>query len=324
MNVEDKIRHSEELIKRMRQEKPFQHADIKKFYKRHQGNDRNSFIQARFWLLDYHIAIYSLLLFLDRYGDERIPIGETGHHTTLREHSLAVTEVTLRSLRTTYPLPHDTNLKLIWGGMAALSCSLGSGLGAKYCEPFKDLGQASIALLEQMPEINSLYFFTGLKEVIRLYSIYVKTSITHAKNHLEKDNMVSDLAKVLVAAELQVKRREIFRYAEKPQGFQLAGKEIQAKRDEAAEIVRQAEIERQQLKIDLEEEFGRKKEAYVSELSGLRTSRDRCTAENKIKDKIIRALKKNDKEAVKLAEEELKDLKKNISAKDKENSTEEK
>ena len=46
------------------------------------------------------------------------------------------------------------------------------------------------------------------------------------------------------------------------------------------------------------------------------------SAENKIKDKIIRALKKNDKEAVKLAEEELKDLKKSFSEKDKGDSPE--
>jgi len=78
--------------------------------------------------------------------------------------------------------------------------------------------------------------------------------------------------------------------------------------------VRQAEIEREQLKIDLEEEFGRKKDAYVGEMHGLRTSRDRYTAESKIKDKIISALKKNDKEAVKLAETELKELRRSYSA----------
>lgn len=308
-----------ELIETMRQEKPFQHPDIKKFYKRHRGDDPNSFIPHRSWCLDFHIAIYSLLLFLDRYGDERMPIGETGQHTTVREHTLAITEVTLRALREKDQTLHSVNIRLIWGGTAALSCNLGLGLGTKYCEPFKDLGQASIALLEQMPEINSLYFFTELKEVLRLYSIFVKTSITHAKNHLEKDNMVSDLAKVLIAAELQIKRREIFRYAEKPEGFLLTGKEIQTKRDDAAKIVRQAEKEREQLKIDLEEEFGRKKDAYLGEMHGLRASRDRCTAEGKIKDKIISALKKNDKEAAKLAEEELKELRRSYSAaKDKE------
>jgi len=81
MNVEDKIRQSEELIKKMREEKPLQHADIKKFYKRHRGDDPKSFIPTRFCYLDFHIAIYGLLLFLDRYGDERLPIGETGQHT---------------------------------------------------------------------------------------------------------------------------------------------------------------------------------------------------------------------------------------------------
>ena len=85
--------------------------------------------------------------------------------------------------------------------------------------------------------------------------------------------------------------------------------------------MQQAEKEREQLKIDLEEEFGRKKDAYVGELHGLRTSRDRCAAESKIKDKIISALKKNVKEAVKLAETELKELRRSHSAaKDKEGS----
>ena len=108
--------------------------------------------------LDFHIAIYSLLLFLDRYGDECIPIGETGQHTTVREHTLAVTEIMLRSLREKDQTLHFVNIRLIWGGMAALSCNLGLGLGAKYYESFKDLGQASIALLEQMPEVTACIF----------------------------------------------------------------------------------------------------------------------------------------------------------------------
>jgi len=223
MNVEDKIRHSEELIEKMRQEKPFQHADIKKFYN---GTRVKTLTRlSRPGLLPRfpyrHLRPASIS---GPFGDERIPIGETGQHTTLRVHALSVTEVTLRSLRTKDHLPNVANMRLIWGGMAALSCNLGSGFGAKYHEPSRSgTGKhrpSGTDAGNQQPA-----FFAELKEVIRLFSIYVKTSITHAKNHLEKDNTISDLAKLLVAAELQVKRREIFGYAEKPEGFLSTGAE---------------------------------------------------------------------------------------------------
>ena len=172
-------------------------------------------------------------------------------------------------------------------GLPTLSCNLGAGLGAGYCAPFKDQGQASIALLEQMPEVSSLHSFRDLKEIIRLFSIYSKTSITHARNHLEKDNFISDLTKMLVAADLQVKRREIFSVAEKPAGFRLAGAKGRKEGMDAAAFAREAERERQELKINLEEEFEHKKEAYVGELRGLRNSRDQLAAELKIKNKLM-------------------------------------
>jgi hypothetical protein len=72
----------------------------------------------------------------------------------------------------------------------------------------------------------------------------------------------------------------------------------------------------------MEEDLKRKKDAYIDELKGLRNDTDQLKAEIKIKDKIISALKKNDKKAEKLAVEELKNLRQSIRDKGKEEMAE--
>src|ERR1035437_8822227 len=88
------------LIKEMTQKHPFKNDDIIQFYLRHQGDDDRSssefsFIQTESgFYLDYHLATYTLLLFLDqKYGDEQLQVGESKHTVSLREHTLNVTEV---------------------------------------------------------------------------------------------------------------------------------------------------------------------------------------------------------------------------------------
>ena len=156
------------LIKEINQKHPFKNDDIKQFYHNHQGDDDRSssefsFIQTRSpFYLDYHLATYNLLLFLDQgYGDVELQIGKSKQTVKLRERTLNVTEVMLLSLKNRRDIDSFT---VFQGGLAALSGNVGQGLGADYYEAFKNVGQASLALLEQMPSVYSLQSYNDIKE----------------------------------------------------------------------------------------------------------------------------------------------------------------
>lgn len=277
------------------------HKEIREFHEKHLGSSKHgddgpaSFIPKESFYRDNHDAVFSLLLFLDQYGEVRIPVGKSDQTTTLREHNLRVTEILIRSLN----IKWMSSYNLLPAGMAALSFNIGLGLGSKYCEQFSknkemgqvSIGQASLAILEQIPEVNSLYYFEKTQEIIKFFSLCVDTSINSPKFPFEKENTSWNIAKILAAAELRVRREEIFRIAEKPEGFWSVDEETKEKKAEAAAgIAQQAESERQQLDIS---KFNRK--AYLDELTGLRNSLNQLKQlkpEIKIKNKIIAAQKK--------------------------------
>jgi hypothetical protein len=332
-DFEEKQRRNLESIEELLRKNPFSHGDITKFYQQHQGDTPNSFIQTRFLLRDYHDVIYSLLNFLDKHGDIVLfvdfkhgiafePDADANTHAiTLKDHTLRVTEKVVRSLKfEDYEQKlYWTNIKMLRGGIAALSYNVGLGLGKEYCEHYSnDLSQASLSVLENMPVLSRLRNFEDIKELIRLYHTYMHRSMDYKRDRLERNNTSWDLGivRLLIDAEMQARRKEIFKYAGKNTEALWFGGETKKKAEAGAyKIAQLAESERQQHNVNFEEEFQRKKDAYVGELRGLRNSRDQLAAENKIKDKIIKALKKNDKEAVKLAEDELKELRKNFSEK---------
>jgi hypothetical protein len=128
---------------------------------------------------------------------------------------------------------------------------------------------------------------------------------------------MADLAKLLVAAELQVKRKEIFRHATKPKGFLSDSEDIREREAQANDIAEQAESERQlQQQI---EEVQRKNEAYLAENAGLRGCNNQnkaLKAELKMKNKIFLDLKANDKESLKQAKIQWANVKSNLPEND--------
>jgi len=290
------------MLAELKQDNPLRNPDIISFYMRHQ----DTFMDQH---LDYHFGIYHLLLFIDLYGGVLLPIGHTGQTTTLRKHTLRVTDEILVSLKN-YGY-------YIWGVFAALSCNIGFGYGDNYCDEYhkKDenskktelikptvntvvLGQASTAILRRIPEIKHLHCFNDIKEIIRLYSIFMPTSITNSKNIFDKDSVHSKLAKSLVAAELDIIRDEIFDYAKKrgPDSpgrhhFLAVGEELQSREAEAAEIAQSSKNQREQLDNELQK-------AYIGELEGLRNANVLLRAIDEIKDKIIAALEEGNNSAL--------------------------
>ncbi len=325
---------------------PFQHKEITGFYNKNQGDDANKFIRATPLFRDYHGTIHALLNFLDRHGNtdlifdckykiafEQDPKSdpETPYYSvSLREHTLIVANKMLRFHRIN---DHDLsnshfNFGLIKAGIAALSYNIGLGLGREYCSLFNsDTGQASLAVLEHMPAVHRLKDFEEIKEIVRLYHLYTHRSMDYSRsrfleaNHSDRSS-VPAFVQFLIHADMEAKRKIIFRHAGNTEALWPDGKTRKAAESTARIIVKQAEIERQQHIAAMEEELKRKKDAYIDELKGLRNDRDQLKTEIKIKDKIISALKKNDKKAEKLAVEELKNLRQSIRDKGKEETAE--
>jgi hypothetical protein len=246
---------------------------------------------------------------------------DTPNYTvSLRELTLNVANRMLRFHKLSdYELTYSHfNFGIIRAGIAALSYNIGMGLGGKYCSLFNnDIGQASLAVLEHMPAVHRLRDFELIKEIVRLYHAYTHHSMEFHRFRLLETNHSDRLSapmfvQFLIQADMEAKRKIIFRHAGNTEALWPDGKTRKAAESTARKIVKQAEIERQQHIAAMEEELKRKKDAYIEELKGLRNDRDQLKAEIKIKDKIISALKKKDKEAEKQAVEELTNLRKSI------------
>ena len=284
---EEKQRRNQEQIEKLILNKPLKDDNIKRFFMEHHGKKTNLFTpKETFKRFDFYVATYQALLFLDQHGGVKLPIGDSGEITTLRDRTLDVTDIMLRSMR------GSSDYQLINGGLAALCHNFAQAFGPEYCKQFdNEIGQASLAILEQIPEINSLYVINSIKEIIRFFHIFLPQGATRTKYHLEKQCTESDLAKLLVAAVLQVKRKEIFKHATKPKEFSFEGEEIKKREAEADDIADQAEKERQQEF----EEIQHKNKAYLAEIDGLRRSAaalKQLKAETKIKNKILGLQKK--------------------------------
>lgn len=273
----------------------FTHDDIKEFYKRHFGTRNRqeygpaAFIPVEHFYRDERAAIHRVLLFLDQYGDAPIP---DSTDATLRKHNLRLAEVIIQSL-------HKKRMSSFYVfpiGFAALANNIGLGLGSKYYEQFKGkppigVGQASLALLEQMPEFYCLHRSENIQEIIKFFHICVDTTINTPKLHVDRETDAWKLAKLLAAAEHQVRREEIFCVAtDKLEGFWSADEQTKAKKsEEAAETAQQAAQERQQLDIK------DNRENYLAEIEGLKKKLKqlvRVVKELKIKNKILGAQKK--------------------------------
>ena len=95
-----------------------------------------------------------------------------------------------------------------------------------------------------------------------------------------------EIMKLLIDAEMQQRRKEVFRYTvENPENPWFGNNAKQKAQNEANRNSALSEKDREQLNINLEEEFKRKQEAYVGEFKGLNNK-------VKLKDKIILALDK--------------------------------
>ncbi len=275
----------------------FHHIEIKAFHDRHLGlrnRQDHGFSPSAFIPIESHYkneynAIHRLLSFLDdQYGDTPLP-GNTS--TTLREHNIHLADVVIQALQEKRLSYHAFSV-----GVAALGHNIGLGLGSQYCEQFKGkssiggVGQASIAILEQMAEFCHLYQMEDIQETIKFFHIYVDTSINSPKLHVERENNAWRHAKLLAAAEHRVRREEIFNSTAKPEGFWSIDNITKTRMSEkAAEVAQQAEHERQQLEIKDH------RDPYLAEIAGLRNKAKRLPRvkqEAKIKGKVIANQKK--------------------------------
>jgi hypothetical protein len=319
--------------------KPFVHPDIEAFYLSNLGYGYDKFIPASSAYRDFYHAIWSLLDFLDRQEDTvlciesryRLPFLEPAANsqysdtdkkqlirTTLREHTLAFADKMIQlCIDSDYSWQRDNdyslNFRIFQGGMAALACYIGLGLSEEYYNCFDDQSQAGLAILEKLPEVSILspYILEGIKETIRLFHTYMHSSMDFPRCRLLEQNPKDDLfpnhraVKMLINAEMAAKRQKIFKYADSKKALSHGSDTEEKVAANAAEIKKQAESERQQLNIDLEEKFNR------SELIGLRNMKA-LKAENKLQNKIIQAQDSGDDSSAQLLKEQLQRLKKGI------------
>ena len=113
--------------------------------------------------------------------------------------------------------------------------------------------------------------------------------------------------------------------ARAPEDLCFGSESLQKAQSSANRTVMKAENERQKSNLNIEEEFQRKRDAYVGELKGLRESRDQC---NLVIDelstairKLIKELKKYDREFAIKSEDEIKQLVKTVPDKSKNDLT---
>jgi hypothetical protein len=297
---------------------PLKHPDIAQFYKANLGSGPNSFIPTMDFYIGYHYVVYTLLLFLDQYGEKDLYInylrvntkdclaslsfappsdGSPIHKTTLRDHLLKVVEKMVQEYRkSSHEIGSDfwPNHELLNGGVAALSYKIALARGEDYCRQYdNNLCQASLAMLEEMPAISSLDDFKKIKEIITGYHLFVNEPRFFADKKFQTGS-VYGIVRVLIDAEQQVKRGKIF---ETVATLGSAGEISKRIETEAAIIIKSAETERIQ-----SDHFNR------TELKGL-LNMQKLKDINKLQDKIINALENKDRSSVEQLKGKLEKLK---------------
>ena len=173
-----------ESIKELRKRKPFKTENITDFYKQHQGNDPNSFIKTDARFRDYHDAIYCLLLFLDQPGHNDLYLDTkkqifvftpNEHEIRFSDYVLDTTKIMVRFLKfSKHELTfhaNSWNIRMLLGGIAALSCNISLGLGHEFNEHYNNnFCEASLAILEQMPMLSRLRDFEKIKTYADLFN----------------------------------------------------------------------------------------------------------------------------------------------------------
>lgn len=306
MNIE-KRQHTESL-EAYEKNNPFKHPDIEKFFKENLGSGFNSFIPTMNLFAGYFYAIHELLTILDQSGGDDLylnynklneneclaglsfmppPNDAPTCKTTLRDYTLAVVERMVQE----YRIPHYQivspdwpNLQLLEGGIAALSFKIALARGKDYCKHYSnDLCQGSLAFLEDKHVMPLLHNFKRIRDIIIHYYWFVNESRAFAYRKITDDSAFA-IARVLINAEQQVKRRKFFESFVAPGGNEKKNKLINT---EVAEIIKSAEKNR----IEQSDQFHR------DELKGLRNMQN-LKAIIKIQDKLIYALENNNKQGI--------------------------
>jgi hypothetical protein len=187
--------------------------------------------------------------------------------------------------------------------------NLGLCFKSEYWKLFRDLHDASVAIIEEIPAVNNLYYADNIKEILRICSMAMPGSHTNSKYNFDKSDTNSLLAKLLVRAESQVSRKEIFCRAPKPPGF---FGENGAELTEIMEISQYSESALQQKQLEeanIKLEF--KNEAYLVEMKALVAkvkTAEHLKQEIKLLDKLVAAYESKINKAVIDAKKKLDDF----------------
>jgi hypothetical protein len=273
----------------------FKHNDVKTFYSTNAGlfddkyNCRCALIPLEDYKSKYHDLAFKLLKILDASNDVGIVLSHTKHEVILRNHALNLASTMLE-------LAHkSTNqyykIDIYHGVMAALCCYLANIYKNDYLDHFKtdeynisSYSQANIAILENIAATTELPNLEQIKDILSNYYIYIKPQYTF-KNYSSKRTVTLELALLLVKAELETRRKELFTLYMKKHS-------ISTKLNLQNEVLLDSDNKRDFLiqVHEIKEDVFRKREEYLKELSGLRNNllnQDKAIKEVKTKSRII-------------------------------------
>lgn len=290
----EKQRNMEE-IENMTIDKPFKDANIRKFYEKHRSGEHPFIPVGLPHYRGCHDAIYELLSFLDKHGGTvffvnfktGITLDPTTDHTekeiTLRNHVLNVAENILKLNDNRLQDPY-IDIHMFLCGITALSANIGLGYGKDYMQWFNfNYCEASLAALENIPQIFHLPNYHRIRDILRLYYIYDYRAYFTQQKLLNNTSFRDDgIATMLYNAEMQVRRQEIFEYATHNPFFKACT-------DQTMENI--VNIAKRTVNDN--------NKPYLDEIEGLKKNRDKLRSKDKIKNKIITAYEKGDTRAVK-------------------------
>lgn len=315
-------------IKALREEHPFKNTQIEKFYTNNFGDTPNSFIQSKPMHRDFHDAIFTLLDFYDTHGDKTIYLtckgtiafkpSEIGvwHKTTLLHHVLKITQRAIDFNKfNDYEarINWHGNYRLIYAGISALAGQTCYGFGEDYIQKFNnETHQASLAILDNMPTVKNLHCRGSIIDIMKICYIYSWPNRIYDNIHQYKaSENITGIAKTVLEANLHTIRETIYKSARPvdiPVHFGLGANQEQ----QAKDIIDQAVSERDSFLSEHKiEDVLSKNHAYLKENDGLRKKNTSLETEKKLLNQIIKALKKDDQQALITAQNELKALKKN-------------
>lgn len=301
----EKQRNMEE-IEKMTIDKPFNDANIRKFYEKHRSGEHPFIPVGIPHYRGCHDAVYELLSFLDKHGDTVFfvnfkmgitfdpPTDQIGKEITLRNHILNVAE---NILKLCDKKSQDTyiDIHMFLCGIAALSANIGLGYGKDYMQCFNlNYCEASLAALENIPQIFHLPNYHKIRDILRLYHIYVNRAYYAQQKFFNNNSQQyfrdEGIAAMLYNAEMQVRRQEIFEHATDNPFFKACP-------DQTMENI-----------VNIAKRTVNDNKPYLDEIEGLKKSCAKYKRKNKINNQIIAAYAKGDKEAVKRGRNELRIL----------------